>query len=34
MKTLKNRFNQAVKQLEQDINYTDCEDEIERELEE
>ena len=30
MKTLKNRFNQAVKQLEQDINYTDCEDEIER----
>ena len=30
MKTLKNRFNQAVKQLNQDINYTDCEDEIER----
>ena len=30
MKTLTHRFNQAVKQLKQDINYTDCEDEIER----
>ena len=30
MKTLKVRFNQAVKQLRQDIDFTDCEDEIER----
>ena len=30
MKTLKVRFNQAVKQLKQDIDFTDCEDEIER----
>lgn len=30
MKTLKVRFNQAVKQLKQDIYFTDCEDEIER----
>ena len=30
MKILKVRFNQAVKQLKQDIDFTDCEDEIER----
>lgn len=29
MKTLKARFNQAIKQLKQDIDFTDCEDSIE-----
>lgn len=29
MKTLKARFNQAVKQLNQDIDFADCEDSIE-----
>lgn len=28
MKTLKARFNQAVKQLKQDIDFTDCEEDI------
>ena len=28
MKTLKARFNQAVKQLEKDIDFTDCEEDI------
>lgn len=29
MKTLKARFNQSVKQLKQDLDFTDCEDSIE-----
>lgn len=28
MKTLKHRFNQAVKQLEKDLDFTNCEEDI------